>query len=123
MRQDGLWKRGFCYPVIIPQERYGVNKMTIERKEKNNELVLVLGGRLDTTTAPLLEAELENLTGVKNLVMDFQMLEYLSSAGLRVLLLAQKKMRQSGKMVVRHVNDTIAEIFEITGFAAILTIE
>lgn len=100
-----------------------MSKMTIERKEKNNELVLVLGGRLDTTTAPMLEAELENLTGVKNLVMDFQMLEYLSSAGLRVLLLAQKKMRQSGKMVVRHVNDTIAEIFEITGFAAILTIE
>lgn len=100
-----------------------MNKMTIERIEKNNELVLVLGGRLDTTTAPMLEAELGNLTGVNKLVMDFQMLEYLSSAGLRVLLLAQKKMRQSGKMVVRHVNDTIAEIFEITGFAAILTIE
>lgn len=100
-----------------------MNKMTIERKEKNNELVLVLGGRLDTTTAPMLEAELGNLTGVNKLVMDFEALEYLSSAGLRVLLLAQKKMGRRGNMVVRHVNDTIAEIFEITGFAAILTIE
>lgn len=112
-----------CYSVIIPQERHGVSKMTIERKEKNNELVLVLGGRLDTTTVPMLETELGNLTGVNKLVMDFEALEYLSSAGLRVLLLAQKKMGQSGNMVVRHVNDTIAEIFEITGFASILTIE
>ena len=81
-------------------------------------------GRLDTTTAPQLEAELrQSIQGVTFLELDFDRLEYLSSAGLRVILAAQKTMNQQGKMVVRHVNETIMEVFEVTGFNDILTIE
>ena len=81
-------------------------------------------GRLDTTTAPQLEAELrQSIQGVTLLELDFDRLEYLSSAGLRVILAAQKTMNQQGKMVVRHVNETIMEVFEVTGFIDILTIE
>ncbi len=81
-------------------------------------------GRLDTTTAPQLEAELrQSIQGVTLLELDFDRLEYLSSAGLRVILAAQKTMNQQGKMVVRHVNETIMEVFEVTGFNDILTIE
>ena len=98
--------------------------MTIEKKINGSEMSIVLTGRLDTTTAPQLEAELKaNLNGVENLVMDFAALDYLSSAGLRVLLAAQKQMNKQGGMVVRNVNETIAEIFEVTGFSDILTIE
>ena len=98
--------------------------MTIEKKQNDKEMTLILLGRLDTTTAPKLEAELkESLPGVEKLVLDFEKLDYLSSAGLRVLLATQKTMNKQGKMVVRHVNDTIAEIFEVTGFCDILTIE
>ena len=98
--------------------------MTIEKKQSNTELTISLTGRLDTTTAPQLEAELkESLSGVEHLVLDFSALEYLSSAGLRVLLAAQKQMNKQGDMVVRHVNETIAEIFDVTGFCDILTIE
>lgn len=98
--------------------------MTIEKKENGKELTLTLSGRLDTTTAPLLEAELkQSIGGVRQLVLDFTSLEYLSSAGLRVLLAAQKVMNRQGEMVIRHVNETIAEIFEVTGFSDILTIE
>lgn len=95
------------------------------RKEKNgNELALALIGRLDTTTAPLLETELKgNISGVGVLVLDMKDLEYLSSAGLRVILAAQKVMNRQGEMVVRNVNETIREIFEVTGFVDILTIE
>ena len=83
-----------------------------------------MNGRLDTTTAPELEAVIkENLAGVTNLVMDFAELEYLSSAGLRVILSAQKTMNKQGEMVIRNVNETINEVFEITGFIDILTIE
>ena len=98
--------------------------MTIEKMRNNNELTVSLEGRLDTVTAPSLEAELKaNLDGVQELVLDFQALEYISSAGLRVLLMAQKTMNKQGSMVIRNVNETIAEVFEITGFADMLTIE
>ena len=98
--------------------------MTIEKIIHGNDLTLSLAGRLDTTTAPQLEAELkENLAGVKHLVLDVKALEYLSSAGLRVLLSAQKLMNKQGSMVVRGANETITEIFEVTGFCDILTLE
>lgn len=98
--------------------------MTIEKKLNNEELTITLGGRLDTVTAPSLEEELKaSLEGIKELVLDFQALEYISSAGLRVLLMAQKTMNKQGSMVIRNVNETIAEVFEITGFADMLTIE
>lgn len=97
--------------------------MTIEKKENGKELTLTLSGRLDTTTAPLLEAELKrSVNDVTKLVFDFSALEYLSSAGLRVLLATQKVMNKQGEMIIRNVNGTIAEIFEVTGFSDILTI-
>jgi anti-sigma B factor antagonist len=98
--------------------------MTIDKQINGSELTLSLTGRLDTTTAPELEAVIkENIGGVTNLVMDFAGLEYLSSAGLRVILSAQKTMNKQGEMVIRNVNETINEVFEITGFIDILTIE
>lgn len=98
--------------------------MTIEKNVSDRTLTLRLTGRLDTTTAPQLEAELKkSISGVEKLIFDFQELEYLSSAGLRVLLAAQKVMNKQGQMIVRNVNETISEIFEVTGFADILTIE
>ncbi|MBR6584619.1 MAG: STAS domain-containing protein [Firmicutes bacterium] len=98
--------------------------MEIKKCKKENELNLVIEGRLDTTTAPQLEAELkQDIDGVEMLVLDFAVLEYLSSAGLRVLLAAQKVMNKQGKMIIRNVNETINEIFEVTGFIDILTIE
>ena len=81
-------------------------------------------GRLDTTTAPALEKTInENLDGIKNLVLDLKNLEYLSSAGLRVLLSAQKKMQKIGAMKIINVCELVMEVFEMTGFADILTIE
>lgn len=98
--------------------------MNIVRNKDGSKLTLALEGRLDTTTAPQLEEELKaSLEGVTALEMDFRQLEYLSSAGLRVLLAAQKVMNRQGSMVVRHVNETIHEVFEVTGFTDILTIE
>ena len=98
--------------------------MTIEKTLNGTELTITLIGRLDTTTAPQLEAELKhNVSGVEKLVLDFTALEYLSSAGLRVLLAAQKVMNKQGEMVVKNINETIAEIFEVTGFSDVLTIE
>jgi len=98
--------------------------MTIEKITNGTELTIKLTGRLDTTTAPELEAALkESYAGVEKLVLDFAGLEYLSSAGLRVLLGAQKTMNKQGEMVVKNVNETVEEIFEITGFADVLTIE
>ena len=98
--------------------------MNIVKTNEGAKLTLALEGRLDTTTAPQLEAEVKGaLAGVTELVMDFSQLEYLSSAGLRVLLAAQKAMNKQGSMVIRHVNETILEIFEVTGFLDILTIE
>ena len=98
--------------------------MTIEKTVNAAELTLVVAGRLDTVTAPELDAELKaSLNGVQTLVLDFADLEYLSSAGLRVLLSAQKLMNKQGNMIVRNVNETVMEIFEVTGFCDILTIE
>lgn len=98
--------------------------MTIEKNLNGTELTITLTGRLDTATAPLLESELKpSLEGIKNLALDFSGLIYLSSAGLRVLLAAQKTMNKQGSMVVRNVNETISEIFDVTGFCDILTIE
>lgn len=98
--------------------------MTIDKKLNGTELTITLTGRLDTTTAPQLESELKaSLDGVTSLALDFAGLDYLSSAGLRVLLAAQKQMNRQGSMVVRNVNETINEIFEVTGFSDILTIE
>lgn len=98
--------------------------MNIVKNKQDSKLTLALEGRLDTTTAPQLETELKDtVEGVTDLEFDFQDLEYLSSAGLRVLLAAQKTMNKQGKMVIRHVNETIQEVFEVTGFVDILTIE
>lgn len=98
--------------------------MTISKTLNANELTVALEGRLDTATAPQLEAELSaNIGGIEKLVFDFASLEYLSSAGLRVLLSAQKAMNKQGEMVVKNVNETIMEIFEVTGFCDVLTIE
>ena len=98
--------------------------MTIDKKEQGSELEISVSGRLDTTTAPQLEAELKrSIDGVTRLDFDFSGLEYLSSAGLRVLLAAQKVMNKQGQMIIRNVNETIMEVFEITGFSEIPTIE
>ena len=98
--------------------------MTIEMKTNEQGLVLEVTGRLDTTTAPALEKSIqENVQDAKHLVLDFTGLEYISSAGLRVLLSAQKKMQQIGEMKVINVCEEVMEVFEITGFADILVIE
>lgn len=97
--------------------------MNINKIPQGEELLVEIEGRLDTSTAPQLESELTDLSGVKKLVLDFVKLEYISSAGLRVLLATQKRMNAQGEMVITHVNDTIMEVFEITGFSDILTIE
>lgn len=98
--------------------------MNIIKTKEGSTLSLALEGRLDTTTAPQLEAALHGaMEGVTELNMDFEKLEYLSSAGLRVILAAQKTMNRQGSMVIRHVNETIQEVFEVTGFVDILTIE
>ena len=98
--------------------------MTIEKLVNGNAAVLKLIGMLDTETAPELEAVIDSeLVGIHDLTLDFEVLEYVSSAGLRVILKAQKMMNAAGKMKVVHVNESIMEIFEITGFTSILTIE
>ncbi len=96
--------------------------MEIIKNQKENAMNIALSGRLDTTTAPRLEAELK-LEGISELNLDFEKLDYISSAGLRVLLAAQKTMNKQGSMKIAHVNADIMEVFEITGFSDILTIE
>ena len=98
--------------------------LNLDKKQENEKLTGVLEGRLDTTTAPDLEKLLqESLPGVTELVLDFAKLDYISSAGLRVLLAAQKIMSKQGSMKLQHVNESIMEILEVTGFVDILTIE
>ena len=98
--------------------------LNINKTIENGNAVFALIGRLDTTTAPGLENELKaSLDGVNELTLDLKGLEYISSAGLRVLLGAQKIMNKQGRMKVTNVNETIAEIFEVTGFSDILTVE
>ena len=98
--------------------------MTIEKNLSGTAAALKIIGRLDTTTAPELEATIDGcIAGIQELVLDCEQLEYVSSAGLRVILKTQKLMNAQGKMKLIHVNETIMEVFDITGFADILTIE
>ena len=98
--------------------------MTTNKLFEGERLTLTLSGRLDTNSSPALEAELkQSVGGVKELFFDFSGVEYISSAGLRVLLAAQKVMNRQGSMKLIGVNDDVMEVFEITGFSDILTIE
>ncbi len=98
--------------------------LNITKDANGKNLTVGLEGRLDTTTAPMLEEELKaSFDGVEALTFDLAKLEYISSAGLRVLLSAQKTMNKQGSMVVKNVSDEVNEIFDVTGFADILTIE
>ena len=98
--------------------------MTMNKNQNGNTLTIALEGRLDTTTAPELEKELkDNLGNMEALVLDFSGLDYISSAGLRVLLSAHKQMSGRGGMKVTHVNEIVNEVFEVTGFSDILDIE
>ena len=98
--------------------------MTFYQNKTESKLTYAIEGRIDTKTAPELEKELDNaLDGITELVFDFAEVSYISSAGLRVLLKAQKQMNKQGSMTVLHANDDIMEIFEVTGFTDILTIE
>lgn len=98
--------------------------LNIIKVQNDKNLVVALDGRLDTTTSPNLEEELKaTLPSVEDLVFDLTKLEYISSAGLRVLLSAQKTMNKQGSMVVKNVSEEVKEIFEVTGFSDILTIE
>jgi anti-sigma B factor antagonist len=98
--------------------------MTIEIKKNETETTIEVVGRLDTITAPVLEKTIgENIGSIRSLVLDLKGLEYISSAGLRVLLSAQKKMQQVGVMKVVNVCELVMEVFEMTGFADILNIE
>ncbi len=96
--------------------------MTIDKKLNGDKLTVALGGRLDTTTAPELETALD-LNGIKDLVFDMKDLNYISSAGLRLLLKAQKQMNEQGSMKLINVNDIVMEVFEVTGFSTILKVE
>ena len=98
--------------------------MKVDKTVSGNRLDLAVTGRIDTTTAPQLEEEIrDSLDGIEELVMDFSGVEYISSAGLRVLLAAQKIMNKQGTMKVTKANDDIMEIFDVTGFSDILSIE
>ncbi|MBO5976272.1 MAG: STAS domain-containing protein [Oscillospiraceae bacterium] len=98
--------------------------MTIEIKKNADNTVIEIVGRLDTTTAPALDKAInEDIGDVKNLILDVKSMEYISSAGLRVLLSAQKKMQKIGSMKVINVCEEVMEVFEMTGFADILVIE
>ncbi len=98
--------------------------MLITKTQTEKEMTFILEGRLDTTASPdLEEALLENISGITSLIIDMKNLAYISSAGIRVVLSAQKLMNKQGTMVVKNVNEVIMEVFEITGFTDILTIE
>ena len=98
--------------------------MTIDIKKNTEEIIIEVTGRLDTITAPALDKTInENIDGIKSLILDFKSLEYVSSAGLRVLLATQKKLQQVGEMKLKNVCEEVMEVFEMTGFADILTIE
>lgn len=98
--------------------------MTIHKNIAGNKMTVALDGRLDTMTSPKLEGEIRgSLAGITELEFDFQDLSYISSAGLRVILSAQKVMNRQGSMTVRNVNEDIMEIFEVTGFVDLLNIE
>ncbi len=97
--------------------------MTLNTNLDGTTLTIEIIGRLDTTTAPVLEEEItKSISGIKTLVLDFGQLEYISSAGLRVLLKSQKTMSKQGKMIIVNASETIREVFELTGFMDILTL-
>ena len=97
--------------------------MQIEKINEGNKLIMKISGRLDTMTAPKLESEVkESLDGIHELVMDFTNLEYISSAGLRVLLLTTKLMKGKGSFVIKNINEIVNEVFEVTGFMDILNV-
>lgn len=98
--------------------------MELKKNTQGTALYITIEGRIDTTTAPQLESELRtSVSGITELYLDFAGVEYISSAGLRVLLSAQKVMNRQGKMVISHVNETVMDVFDVTGFVDILTIE
>ena len=98
--------------------------MQIDQTKEGSTLNMKVSGRLDTTTAPQLENEITgHLDGITEFIMDFSDLEYISSAGLRVLLVTAKMMKGKGRFVIRNINETVREIFEVTGFSDILTVE
>ena len=101
-----------------------MDKLTIEKNADSGTLTISLKGRLDTTTAPSLESEFKSsLNGVTELIIDLKDLVYISSAGLRVLLSAQKVMNKQGKMLVKNPNDDVKDVFEVTGFIDIFNVE
>lgn len=98
--------------------------MNIEKFNESEKLTLRIDGRIDTKTAPELDEIIKtSLDGITSLIIDLENVSYISSAGLRVLLIAQKQMNKQGEMKITHVNNDIMEIFEVTGFSDILTIE
>lgn len=99
-------------------------KMKISKDKNGSKMKLCIEGRLDTSTSPKLEEMIKTeLDGITDLILDFSDLDYISSAGLRVVLTAQKLMTKRGKLEIRHVSDLVMEVFEVTGFADILTIK
>ena len=98
--------------------------MQIDQLKEGSTLTMKVSGRLDTMTSPQLESEITgHLDGITEFIMDFTDLEYISSAGLRVLLVTSKMMKGKGRFVIRNINETVREIFEVTGFLDILTVE
>lgn len=97
--------------------------MNISKDLNETKLTLTIDGRIDTTSAPQLEAEIDAITDITELVLDFSGVEYISSAGLRVILKAQKLMNNNGKMKLINVNDDVMDVFDITGFLDILMVE
>ena len=98
--------------------------MTIEKYRQGAELTVMLEGRLDTVSAPDLDAVVKNeLLGVDTFILDLEKLQYTSSAGLRVILIAQKTMNKQGKLILKNVSEAVMEVFEMTGLSDLLTIE
>ena len=117
-----LQKQTFCYD---PFSKKGIRQAEhLPQTQEGSKLNISLVGRLDTVTSPQLQEVLDSsLNGITELAFDFAKLDYISSAGLRVLLATNKKMAKAGKMVIRNVNDVVQEVFDMTGFADILNIE
>lgn len=113
-----------CYNIINRNIMRGASKMEIKKEKNGTELTMTLSGRLDTIAAVDFEKELEaSLDNVTLLILDCTELSYVASSGLRIFLRAQKRMKAQGKLVVRHVQDSVMEIFSMTGFDELLQIE
>lgn len=98
--------------------------MEVTKELNNNELLFRVSGRLDTTSSPVLEKELSEIEdNITTVILDFAKLEYVSSSGLRIILSLQKQMNKKGKLIIRNVGNMVKEVFDITGFSSILTIE